>query len=194
MEQRPSKTPWEAVSISNSSKRPRCATPPPEISWLLTYPPLTGPHKRAFVASSLAEKVVHFQSRNNPLKCKNKINFTYITSKTKWTLCFCPLLCDPSFITTVQHPRPDPPTSAQLARSSRLQREHHGVSAAQRGGEGGDAAQRLGHEGRHDRTHAQAAAAHLAQRREPLVRIRIRVRVRVIGLGLGLGLANPNPN
>ena len=49
-----------------------------------------------------------------------------------------------------------------------MQREHHGVSAAQRGGEGGDAAQRLGHEGRHDRTHAQAAAAHLAQRGEPL--------------------------
>ena len=62
-----------------------------------------------------------------------------------------------------------------------MQREHHGVSAAERGGEGGDAAQRLGDEGRHDRTHAQPAAAHLAQRREPLVRIRVRVRVMVRG-------------
>ena len=48
-----------------------------------------------------------------------------------------------------------------LARGGRLQCEHCCVSAAQRGGERGDPAQRLRHEGRHERADAEATASHL---------------------------------
>ena len=58
-------------------------------------------------------------------------------------------------------PPPSLPPSPHHLHSLRFQGEHRCVSAAQRGGEGGDAAQRLGHEGGHECAHTEAAASHL---------------------------------